>query len=61
MPLPSSQILMSSLGLHPLRRRAIGVCLLSKHAHVDFVRGEVPEHLDQVVWEGVEVDVEFAV
>ena len=34
---------------------------LRQLVHVDPVGSEVPEHLNQLVWEGVEVDVEFAV
>ena len=35
--------------------------ILCQLGHVDSVGGEVPEHLDKLVWEGVEVDVELAV
>jgi hypothetical protein len=34
--------------------------MLSSHLEQVTLRGEVPEHLDQGVWEGVEVDVELA-
>ena len=37
------------------------VRLLAHDSHVDAIGGEVPEHFDQIVWEGVEVDVEFTV
>lgn len=35
--------------------------ILCQLGHVDSVGGEVPEHLNQLIWEGVEVDVELAV
>ena len=35
--------------------------LLGHGGHVDAVGGEVPQHLDELVREGVEVDVELAV
>lgn len=37
------------------------VVVLGHIGHVDALLGEVPEHLDELVWEGVEVDVEFAI
>ena len=37
------------------------VDFLCQLVHVDTVGREVPEHLDQLVREGVEVDVELAV
>ena len=35
--------------------------ILCQLGHVDSVGGEVPEHLDKLIWESVEVDVELAV
>lgn len=35
--------------------------VLCHGGHVDAVGGEVPQHLDQLVGEGVEVDVELAI
>lgn len=35
--------------------------ILCQLGHVDSVGGEIPEHLDKLVWKGVEVDVELAI
>lgn len=34
---------------------------LCHHTHIDALFGEIPEHLDELIWQGVQVDVEFAV
>ena len=33
----------------------------SERRHVDFAADKVPEQLDEGVWQGVKVDVEFSV
>lgn len=47
-----------------LYENALASCsagILCHHTHIDALFGEVPQHLDELIWQGVEVDVEFAV